>query len=620
MDSFIIYASIGLRIIGVAYSLVLLYRVEDARFGFLTVMLTLMAARQTATLQAGNPGLAELPGLIVSVFAVLTVYYLSRYVEQEAAITETIRIKNERLRTFRKAIEHAGHAIFLTDTDGTITYANQAVESVTGYSRGEVLGEDPSLWKSDAHDDDFYRELWETILDGQVWDGQIINERKDGTRSWVDMTIAPIVNDDGDVEQFVAVDTDITDRRKRKEKITEQKERLEVLNHTNEVIRDVNQSLVEADDRDDVETAVCEEFAESAPYEFAWITAQNVTSESLRPRKWSGIEGDDLTSLMKRFNGPADDPITTAIRTGTVQVSPCSVADTGWSAGLADAGCQSIAAIPLTYGETKYGALCIGTDDPAAFESIEAGVFSELGQTIGYAINAIESKETLMTDSVTEIEFQTWDTDCFSVGMSTALECTLDLKWVSPTAGSTLVEYFTVRGAEPAKVTDFAEAHPALSGVQVITDGEDKALFRFEVTDSCVARTLGEFGADLSSIHVEGGRARVTADLSSGGDVRALLEALQSSHGDVELLARREDERPKRTLQEIRATLDERLTDRQREALQTAYIGGFFEWPRERSGEEIAEVMGITQSTFLQHLRVAERKVLGTTLQSDGPE
>lgn len=621
MDSFIIYASIGLRIVGVAYSLVLLYRVKDARFGFLTIMLTLMAARQTATLRAGNPGIEELPGLVVSIFAVLTVYYLSRYVEQEAAVTKTIRTKNERLRTFRKAIEHAGHAIFLTDTDGTITYANQAVESVTGYSRGEVLGEDPSLWKSDAHDEAFYQEMWETILAGNVWDGQIVNERKDGTRSWVDMTIAPIVNDDGDVEQFVAVDTDITERRKRKEKITEQNEQLEILNHTNEVIRDVNQSLVQADDRDDVESAVCKEFAESEQYEFAWISVRSVTSESLRPREWAGIDGDELSALVNGFNEPGiDDPVTNAMDTGSVQIRPCAAFETGWSNSLADAGCRAIAAIPLTYGDTEYGALCIGTADPSAFESIEEGVFSELGETIGYAINAIESKETLMTDSVTEIEFRTGDTDCFSVGMSAALDCTLDLKWVTPTTDSTLVEYFTVRGAGPQAVTEYVADHPAVDGVRMITDGTDEALFRFEVRDSCVARTMGEFGADLSTITVEGGRARITAHLSSGGDVRALLEALQSSHDDVELLARREKERPKRTLQEIRSTLDDQLTDRQRETIQTAYIGGFFEWPRERSGEEIADVMGINQSTFLQHLRVAERKVLGTTLQSDRPE
>ncbi|UWG47137.1 Signal transduction regulator [Halanaeroarchaeum sp. HSR-CO] len=617
MDDLIIFASIALRIAGVGYSILLLYRVQDARFGFLTVMLTLMAARQIFTLRSGNPGIEELPGLVVSVFAVLTVVYLAKYVEQEANVTRTIRRKNERLRTFRKAIEHAGHAIFLTETDGTITYANQAVESVTGYSRGEVLGEDPSLWKSGEHDDSFYRDLWKTITSGEVWDGQIVNERKNGSLTWVDMTIAPIVDEEGNVEQFVAVDTDITERRKRKEKISEQKRQLEVLNHTNEVLRDVNQDLVQADTRSGIESAVTEEFAQATPYEFAWIATRNVTNESLRAREWSGIERDELTSLLTGFNADDTDPISDAIRSGTVRIDQCGPSDDTVSHDLDDERCRALAAIPLTYGETEYGALCIATENRSAFESIEEGVFAELGETIGYAINAIESKETLMTDSVTAVEFETRDADCFSIGMSAALGCSLDLKWLSPNNDDTLVEYFTTTGADPAEVVDYATDHEAVTAVQMIADSDEEALFRFEVDDSCVARTLGDFGADLSTIHVSNGRAVVTAHLSSGGDVRAMLEALQAEHGDVELLARREDERPKRTIQEIRATLDDELTDRQREALQTAFIGGFFEWPRDRSGEEIASVMGITQSTFLQHLRVAERKVLAATLQVD---
>ncbi|MFB6133198.1 MAG: bacterio-opsin activator domain-containing protein [Halanaeroarchaeum sp.] len=613
MYEYIIYASIVLRVLGVAYSIVLLYRVRDARFGFLTAMLTLMAARQIATLRAGNPGLAELPGLIVSVFALLTVVYLARYVEQEAEFTRTIRAKNDRLRTFRKAIEHAGHAIFLTDPDGTITYANRAVEPVTGYSRGEVLGEDPSMWKSGEHDESFYEDLWETVLDGEVWEGTIINERKDGSKRWVDMTIAPIV-DDGEVEQFVAVDTDVTERRRREEKIADQKRRLEELNHTNRVIRDVNRNLVQADTRAEIESGVTNEFAQSTPYEAAWIASRNVTNDAVRPTEWTGIERDDLESLIRTFNETEPDPISTAIDETAVTVISCDQAD-DCPPALSRRGYGAIAAVPLKHGNAEYGALCLATDDDTAFDTIESAVFSELGRTIGYAISAIESRETLMDDAVTEIVFQTGDVECFSVGMSAELGCSLELEWLSPVDEESVVEYFAIEGADPDAIVEYAENDPAIEDVDVISDG-DESLFRFEVKTSCVAGSVGEFGADLTDIRVENGMARVTAHLSRGGDVRALLEALREDHGDVEMLARREKERPKRSLQEIRNTLEDELTERQREALQTAFIGGFFDWPREHSGEEIAAVMGISQSTFLQHLRVAERKVLGATLES----
>jgi len=78
------------------------------------------------------------------------------------------------------------------------------------------------------------------------------------------------------------------------------------------------------------------------------------------------------------------------------------------------------------------------------------------------------------------------------------------------------------------------------------------------------------------------------------------------------------------TEQEVRSQLQGELTDRQLEALRTAYVGGFFEWPRENTGEEIAELMGVSQTTFLQHLRTAQRKTLsllldGWTTRAAGP-
>ncbi|MFQ3294731.1 MAG: PAS domain S-box-containing protein, partial [Natrialbaceae archaeon] len=239
----ILVASILLRLFGVGYSVVLLYRARDGRFAFFTFMLSLMALRQILTLKelsaTVGPQLDELPGLVVSVLAVLTVYYLSQYVAHEEDVKETIREKNETLRGFRKAVEHAGHGIFITDREGTIEYANPAIEPLTGYDHEAIIGENPRIWRSDEHDDTFYAEMWETILDGQVWDGEIVNERKDGSECWVDMTIAPITDDHDEIERFVAVDTDVTDRKAREERIQRQNERLEVLNHTNEILRDV---------------------------------------------------------------------------------------------------------------------------------------------------------------------------------------------------------------------------------------------------------------------------------------------------------------------------------------------------------------------------------------------
>ncbi len=615
MDGFIILASIGLRIVGLGYSIWLLYRVKDARFGFLTLMLGLMATRQVLSYQAGTPGIDELPGLLVSVLAVLTVYYLSEYVEQETTIKATIQSTNERLRTFEKAIEHAGHAIFITEPDGTITYANRAVESVTGYTRGEVLGRDPSMWKSSYHDPEFYADMWETIESGSIWEGQIVNERKDGTRCWVDMTIAPIVAEDGTVEKYVAVDTDVTERRERKEQITEQKNRLEVLNRTNEVIRDVNRELVEADTREAIERAVVEQFADSDQYTFACLSDRNVAADVVRSHSQAGIEKTDMETLIGAINKDVgENPISKAARTGAVQITACDNSDSTWCQPWIEQGYRATAAIPLTYNEHQYGVLCIGTEHRDAFEDIESAVFVELGETIGYAINAVESKEALLTDSVTEIEFEVVEPTYYPAALTDELGGEMELTWMTPGPGDTLVQYFALRGMEPQAVKRFVSTAPELGDIDIVTDEKTELHCRFEVLDSTIARPLGEYGGDLRTIKASDGRAQVTVHLSPNADVRTAIEGLQTHHESISLLARRETERPAPTTEEVRTAIEESLTDRQREALHTAFIAGFFEWPRRNSGEEIAETMAITQSTFLQHLRAAERKLLSVLL------
>ncbi|XGI84454.1 nitrogen regulation protein NR(II) [Halorutilales archaeon Cl-col2-1] len=138
-----------------------------------------------------------------------------------------LRRDREELRSFKSAVENAGHAILITDTDGVIEYVNPEFESLTGYSEDEVLGERPSILKSGRHDDDFYNDLWNTVLSGEVWEGEIVNQRKDGETYHIEQTIAPILNDEGEIERLVAINNDITERKEMERELERQNERLE---------------------------------------------------------------------------------------------------------------------------------------------------------------------------------------------------------------------------------------------------------------------------------------------------------------------------------------------------------------------------------------------------------
>lgn len=137
--------------------------------------------------------------------------------------------REQELRGFRKAVEAAGHSIYITDTDGTIEYVNPAFEETTGYSKAEAVGKNPHILKSGVHPDSFYEEMWETISGGEVWESEVVNESKDGQRYVIDQTVAPVTDETGTTSRYVAVNSDITDIKRRGEMLEAERDRAEAL-------------------------------------------------------------------------------------------------------------------------------------------------------------------------------------------------------------------------------------------------------------------------------------------------------------------------------------------------------------------------------------------------------
>lgn len=131
------------------------------------------------------------------------------------------------LRRFKQAAEAAGHAVYITDIDGTIEYVNPAFESITGFAPEEAKGKNPRIMKSGEMSTGYYENLWNTILAGDVWEGEIINRRKTGELYHANQTIAPIIDADDGVQAFVAIQTDISDRVHQERELQEQKQHYE---------------------------------------------------------------------------------------------------------------------------------------------------------------------------------------------------------------------------------------------------------------------------------------------------------------------------------------------------------------------------------------------------------
>ncbi len=111
------------------------------------------------------------------------------------------------------ALEAAANAIVITDPNGTIEWVNPAFTAMTGYEQHEAIGRKPSLLKSGAHDERYYRELWETITAGRPWHGELTNRRKDGSLYQEELTITPVRDGTATISHYIAIKQDVTARR-----------------------------------------------------------------------------------------------------------------------------------------------------------------------------------------------------------------------------------------------------------------------------------------------------------------------------------------------------------------------------------------------------------------------
>lgn len=150
------------------------------------------------------------------------------------------RLNSEkRLRELSEAVEQSPASVIITDKTGTIVYANPKFVQMKGYPLEEVIGRNPRFFKSGVHDAKFYNNLWKTITSGNIWQGEILNKRKNGDLFWEMVLISPILNDEEEIYRFVGIYEDITKQKEAEDevqkyldKLGESEFQLKQLNHS----------------------------------------------------------------------------------------------------------------------------------------------------------------------------------------------------------------------------------------------------------------------------------------------------------------------------------------------------------------------------------------------------
>ncbi len=521
---------------------------------------------------------------------------------------------------FRALLGSASEGILAVDARGTIVFTNAASASLFGYDPADLVGESLTTLIPDSlagsHSCAFSRYLatGERTCD---WDDvRLRGLRRGGEEVPISVSFREV--ECGDRRLFVGLVRDDGERRRRERELAAHCEELARLNRVNRVIRRTNRALVDAERRSEIERAVCERLIDADPYVFAWMGSVNRPGERVVPEVWAGAEDGYLDDISIPLSGDAaEGPTARAVRTReAVAIQDLETDETyaPWREHALERGYRSSVAIPVVFEDRLFGVLCLYADASGAFDTEEREVLAELGRTVGHAINALERKEALMSDSVLEVDFR-----CEAVSRmlpdAVAEAGTVTFDRIVPATDDRYLQYVTITDVEADRVAETVLRHPTYEDARCIREDEEECAFELHALDPPVTSLVATYGGRVADVAVDRDELRVTARLPMQTDVRQFVDALRERVPDAELVSQRTVPRRSHTPDGIRVSLEEELTERQRTTVETAYYAGYFNWPRDSTAEEVADRLDVSSPTVHKHLRAAEQKILRTILE-----
>ncbi|WP_255681853.1 bacterio-opsin activator domain-containing protein [Natrinema sp. SYSU A 869] len=217
-----------------------------------------------------------------------------------------------------------------------------------------------------------------------------------------------------------------------------------------------------------------------------------------------------------------------------------------------------------------------------------------------------------------EVEFHVCNSAYPFVDASQAANCRLELEVIFPHSDDGFVEYFTLDGAPPERILDTIQRTDGVDA-ELVARHDNGGRLQFHIRDRCVAITVVDFGAIPRVVEADDGAGRVVAEVSSRDEAVELVDRFERDHPTVTVDDYRDREQTTSlfTHHDFKQTVIDALTDRQREVFLTAYMNGYYDWPRKHEAAELADELDITPATFSQHLRAVEGKIFSILLDTN---
>jgi PAS domain S-box-containing protein len=527
----------------------------------------------------------------------------------DATLVETIRSAVDETHThrgreagpqgYRRAFEALPDPVaFFHQREFTV--ANEAFEAAVGHT-SEELREQPVV-EAIVHpgDRDSFRRIlddWERGRDEQSRHVVRLRGPDGAVRSYeLSGTAVTITGTEGVLVSF----RDVTDRQRKQQNVEFERA----------LYRIMLDQLVDARTQGELEAGVVEGLARRG-HDLAWIGT--VEGAEIRPRALGG-DREFLATLDGGLGEPsrAAEPFVRAARTGELQYVGDieTLLSAGWRDAALDAGYRGAFAVALSYHDVSYGVLAIYSQEPDPFSERDRRLLAQFAHAVAFASHSLELENALATDAVTEATITLEDEAYYLVDLARAgaLDEYSDFRVVGsvPRGDTAVLQYVTARGPTSTLRKRLA-AHPAVTDVSVVAEGTPVRL-QVTVTDPVPEGLLAGQGVVVTGTAIDRDGAALSVELPGRAGLQSVVGTLEAEYEEVSVQLSNTRDREERNWQ---GNCFERadLTDKQLAALQAAHYNGYFERPRQSTATEIADSLGVSHSTFLQHLHRAQEKL-----------
>lgn len=407
-----------------------------------------------------------------------------------------------------------------------------------------------------------------------------------------------------------------TQLREQDRELQRQNDQLSTVNRINETIREIDQALVQAETREEIEHTVCDRLTADDRFSFAWIGSTDTLGETVTPHAWAGGEQGYLDSQSFAVATTGSEPAgRTAASTEMTMVAnvPGQLREESWRKAALSRDYLSVISVPLVYNDLSYGVLTVYAETQNAFTELIQAVFEELGETIASAIGANERKNALLTTSRTRVEFTIEDSTFLLSRLARDASCTVSYQGGAQQTADGSYVFVEVNDASLESVANAARELVAVDSVQEINATATGGILRVGLSQPFFARELADHGVVFHSGFATPDSTTLVVDIPESVDASRVRYLVEDAFDEMHLESKRT--RDQTTEHSLNSKVFEELTDRQLEVVQTAYYSGFYESPRERSGEAIAETLDISSSAFYQHSRAVQRTLFAALFE-----